>query len=164
MQSTRNKFFIIVGLIAVIIIIGVVFMISNNQSKGPEGISLVTVTSPFTHTSTTVTPYYKADYASGDQDLVNTQYAIFPVDGVKLPGAVKNALQYGTPTYLANHQLQNSELVFIHLDVDSVHYKSDSDFSFNFYTDSPEQYFNYTSAPLANSQSSITIKPIGGGR
>ena len=135
----------------------------RKQKKSDDDIQTVTVTSPLEHVSASAVPYYKGDYSSGDQDLVNTQYTVFAMDQLKVPDDIKNALQFGVPAYLRGYQAPNVEPVFIHLDVNSVKYANANDYSFNFYTDSPEQYFSYTVAPTDDARSNAVITAIGGG-
>lgn len=154
---------IILAAVALLAVIAIIVAIFNAVNKPPQDIDTATVTSPFTHTSTEVVPYYKADYAEGDEDAVNTEYIVFSLDTLKVSDDIKSALQYGAPMFLKGYQEPSVEPVFIHLDTSSVKYKNESDFSFNFYTDSPEGYFSYTVKPEQDSQSTVTIMPIGGG-
>ncbi|MGB4762530.1 MAG: hypothetical protein WBP12_04215 [Candidatus Saccharimonas sp.] len=159
----NNRVKIVIAVFVGIFILLSMIAIVGRKASNELGIETAVVSSPFTHTSKEVTPYYKADYASGDEDAVNTVYSVFDIDNLKVSDDIKNALRYGVQPYLNKYQTPSVEVVFIHLDVETVIYKNTNDFSFNFYSDSPEGYFSYTASPTGDDKSYVTIKPIAGG-
>lgn len=165
MEISKRKLIIPIAILVVIFIIPtLIWLFNQSKSSQTQDIETVGVTSKFTQSTEQIVPYYKADYTPGGADLVDTNYKVFSINSLAIPDAVKSALNYGAVDYLHKYLPPNAETVYIYIDKSSLKYHNDNNFSFDFYTDSPEQYFSYVVTPINDSSQSVTIQPINRGQ
>lgn len=165
MEISKRKLIIpIIVLIVIFIIPTLIWLFNQSKSSQDQGIESVSVKSKLTGLTEQIVPYYKADYTPGGADLVDTTYQIFSLNSLDVPDAVKSALSYGAVDYLHKYLSPNAETVYIYLDKSSLEYHSNNNFSFDFYTDSPERYFTYIVTPIDYSHQTVIIKPINEGQ
>lgn len=143
---SNRKVLIITGISILVMLIAWVLFTIISQTQGKQQVDeQVALYSPVTQTSDSLAVNYGSNIVPND-DAVVQRFKIFDEKAIPLPNKLKEDIIPLIPKYLQSLSFYGSyDVVYIHISKDSVKVKSIYNYSFEFYTDSPERYYKVTS-------------------
>lgn len=155
--SRRDMLFIFLGF--VLVIYSGYLVVQKVRSSRDNNLPTTSFSSPLTKSSDRLLINYGGS-ADGNTDSNVPQYRFFALSSVPLTSAAQQYTESVLPKYLALYIQPPFGTTYIHIVKDSVEQTSDTVFSFRFYIDSPETYFQFKTSDDGNQKGQNPITPL----